>query len=70
MAFFWHKNETLSPHFLISMETLGGFPNLPALWLRRAKPGSAYATDMETLGGFPNLPALWLRRAKPGSAYA
>ena len=66
------------------METLGGFPNLPALWLRRAKPGSAYA-EMETLRGFPNprpLPAtlhparfarpraLWLRRAKPGYAYA
>ena len=58
MAFFWHKNETLSPNFLISMETLGGFPNprpLPAtlhparfarpraLWLRRAKPDSADA---------------------------
>jgi hypothetical protein len=28
----------------VDMETLGGFPNLPALWLRRAKPGSAYAT--------------------------
>jgi hypothetical protein len=82
------------------METLGGFPNprpLPAtlhparfarpraLWLRRAKPGSAYAIHMETLGGFPNprpLPAtlhparfarpraLWLRRAKLGSANA
>jgi hypothetical protein len=25
------------------METLGGFPNLPALWLRRAKLGYAYA---------------------------
>jgi hypothetical protein len=25
------------------METLGGFPNLPALWLRRAKPASANA---------------------------
>src|ERR1039458_8609484 len=25
------------------MGTLGGFPNLPALWLRRAKPASAYA---------------------------
>jgi hypothetical protein len=23
------------------METLGGFPNLPALWLRPAKPASA-----------------------------
>jgi len=57
------------------METLGGFPNLPALWLRRAKPGYVYAClragiAMETLGGFPNLPALWLRRAKPGYAYA
>jgi hypothetical protein len=35
------------------METLGGFPNLPAFWLRRAKPGSA-VIHMETLGGFPN----------------
>jgi hypothetical protein len=25
------------------METLGGFPNLPALWLRRAKPAFANA---------------------------
>jgi hypothetical protein len=25
------------------MGTLGGFPYPPALWLRRAKPGSAYA---------------------------
>jgi hypothetical protein len=25
------------------METLGGFPNLPALWLRRAQPDSANA---------------------------
>jgi hypothetical protein len=25
------------------METLGGFPSLPALWLRRAKPDSANA---------------------------
>jgi len=25
------------------MGTLKGFPNPPALWLRRAKPGSAYA---------------------------
>ena len=28
-------------------------PNPPALWLRRAKPGYAYAI-MGTLGGFPN----------------
>jgi hypothetical protein len=26
------------------MGTLGGFPNPPALWLRRAKPGYAYAS--------------------------
>jgi hypothetical protein len=52
------------------MGTLGGFPNPPALWLRRAKLGYAYATFMGTLGGFPNPPALWLRRAKPDSAYA
>jgi hypothetical protein len=31
------------------METLKGFPNLPALWLRRAKPAFAYAVAMETL---------------------
>jgi hypothetical protein len=39
------------------METLRGFPNLPALWLRQAKPAYANA-------------ALWLRRAELGSAYA
>jgi hypothetical protein len=27
----------------LSMETLGGFPNLPALWLGRAKPACANA---------------------------
>ena len=32
------------------MGTQGGFPNPPALWLRRAKPGSAYAIVMGTLG--------------------
>jgi len=47
----------------------GGFPYPPALWLRRAKPGYAYAV-MGTLIGFPYPPALWLRRAKPGYAYA
>jgi hypothetical protein len=52
------------------MGTLEGFPNPPALWLCRAKPGSAYAIESGTLGGFPNPPALWLCRAKPGSAYA
>jgi len=39
------------------METLKGFPNLPALWLRRVKPASAYAV-MGTLKGFAALP-LW-----------
>jgi len=68
------------------MGTLEGFPNPPALWLRRAKPASAYAgptwelsKGSQTLGPSPpNLPtarfarprALWLRRAKPASAYA
>ena len=33
------------------MGTLGGFPTPPALWLRRAKPGCAYAI-MGTLDGF------------------
>ena len=32
------------------METLGGFPNLPALWLRRAKPGSANAIASPLVG--------------------
>ncbi len=35
---------------MILMGTLGGFPNPPAFWLRRAKPGYAYAI-MGTLGG-------------------
>jgi hypothetical protein len=35
----------------VLMGTLGGFPNPPALWLRRAKPGFAYAI-MGSLGGF------------------
>ncbi len=52
------------------MGTLKGFPNPPALWLRRAKPAYAYAGTMGTLKGFPNPPALWLRRAKPAYAYA
>jgi hypothetical protein len=29
------------------METLEGFPSLPALWLRRAKPGFANAIHRE-----------------------
>jgi hypothetical protein len=55
---------------IVELETLGGFPDLPAVWLPRAKPGFAIATDMETLGGFPDLPAVWLPRAKPGFAIA
>ena len=51
------------------MGNMRGFPNPPALWLRRAKPAFAYAI-MGTLRGFPNPPALWLRRAKPAFAYA
>ena len=31
------------------MGTLKGFPNPPALWLRRAKPASAYAFDLRPL---------------------
>ena len=37
------------------METLGGFPNLPALWLRRAKPAFAYASS----GRLTVLATLW-----------
>ena len=52
------------------METLGGFPNLPALWLRRAKPGYAYAVlragiVMETLGGLALHSAPATRPAAP-----
>jgi hypothetical protein len=35
------------------MGTLGGFPNPPALWLRRAKPGSAYASEAKAQSAFP-----------------
>ena len=41
----------------IVLGTLGGFPNPPALWLRRAKPAFAYAIVSGTLGGFPSPPA-------------
>jgi hypothetical protein len=34
------------------MGTLGGFPNPPALWLRRAKPALAYAIMGLTGSGF------------------
>jgi len=52
------------------METLEGFPCLPAFRYRRAQPGGAIATDMETLEGFPCLPAFRYRRAQPGGAIA
>jgi hypothetical protein len=38
------------------MGTLGGFPNPPALWLRRAKLGSAYAIRWEPWAGSQTLP--------------
>jgi hypothetical protein len=38
------------------MGALKGFPNPPALWLRRVKPVSAHAI-MGTLKGFASLPA-------------
>jgi len=50
------------------METLRGFPNLPALWLRWAKPTSANAIA-ETLRGFPNLPATGAREARVGQVW-
>jgi hypothetical protein len=31
---------------VVIMETLEGFPNLPALWLRQAKPAYAYASGI------------------------
>jgi hypothetical protein len=58
------------PRHTIVMGTPRGFPNPPALWLRRAKPAYANATKMGTPRGFPNPPALWLRRAKPAYANA
>ena len=40
---------------IVVMETLGGFPNLLALWLRRAKPAFAYAS--QTAGAPPYVPS-------------
>ena len=37
------------------METLGGFPNLPAMLRWRRSRQAPHALVMETLGGFPNL---------------
>ena len=60
------------------MGTLGGFPNPPALWLRRAKPAFAYAV-MGTLKGFrsalgtrhpPYTPLASRGLAKPSRALA
>ena len=42
---------------MTAIGTLGGFPNPPALWLRRAKPACAYAI-MGTIKGFPCIPAM------------
>jgi hypothetical protein len=51
------------------METLGGFPTLPALWLRRAKPGYANACSWKPWEGFqPFVTAI--RPAKPLAASA
>ena len=43
---------------VVVMETLGGFPNLPALWLRRARPAYAYASGIrpQTAGAPPYRP--------------
>jgi hypothetical protein len=38
------------------MGTLKGFPNPPALWLRRAQPGYAYAIEWEPSKGSQTLP--------------
>jgi hypothetical protein len=46
------------------MGTLGGFPNPPALWLRRAKPGFANAM-MGTLRGLALHSAPATRPATP-----
>ncbi len=42
----------------IDMETLGGFPNLPAMVRAERSSAAPHAPDMETLAGFPNLPAM------------
>jgi hypothetical protein len=43
---------------VIVMETLGGFPNLPALWLQRAKPAYAYAHGiLASLEAAPYVPS-------------
>jgi hypothetical protein len=49
------------------METLGGFPNLPAMVRAEQSSAAPHAyIVMETLGGFPNLPAMV--RAEQSSA--
>jgi hypothetical protein len=42
-------NRSLAPPLrnVVVMETLRGFPNLPALWLRQAKPACAYAFGIQ-----------------------
>jgi len=48
------------------MGTLGGFPNPPALWLRRAKPDSAYAINGNPLPD-AHRPLAALGLAKPSA---
>jgi RimJ/RimL family protein N-acetyltransferase len=43
---------------LVDMETLEGFPSLPAMVRGRQSRPAPHATDMETLEGFPSLPAM------------
>jgi hypothetical protein len=49
------------PHYpfpkIVEMETLGGFPNLPATVRAGRSSATPQIVEMETLGGFPNLPA-------------
>jgi hypothetical protein len=42
------------------METLRGFPNLPAMVRAEQSSAAPHAFVMETLRGFPNLPAMGL----------
>ena len=41
-----HKRIVSRRQDFNNMETLEGFPSLPAVWLRRAKPGYANATRL------------------------
>jgi hypothetical protein len=48
------------------METLGGFPYLPAMVRAEQSSAAPHASELETLGGFPYLPAMV--RAEQSSA--